>query len=49
MLEELTLYIEDAFSDINDNRQLFETVRASVPERLRQYVNVGGRHFEHFR
>jgi hypothetical protein len=33
-LDEMTLYIEDAFGDIDGNRQLCERECASVPERL---------------
>jgi hypothetical protein len=37
------LFTEDAFSDVDNNRQLLETINASVPGRLRQYGTVEGR------
>jgi hypothetical protein len=48
-LKNLTLFIEDAFIDIDDNIQLCKTVCAGVRERLRQCVSVEGKYFEHFR
>jgi len=47
--EELKLFIEDAFIDIDDSALLCETVGTSVLERPRQCVSVQRKHFEHFR
>ena len=46
-LEELKLFIDDAFSVTDDSMKLCETVRASVLGKLS--VSVGGGHSEYFK
>ena len=47
-VNELKDYIQDAFKDIDEDRNLCRTVCQSVLDRCKQCYNVGGGHFVQF-